>query len=117
MSSNRSSGILEFNTWRYYIKNFECSHFKGSDIEDNYYLFRPIYLLDGKLVNSKRRFVKAEAEQELIFGIDYVISSQQLAISIAKHFFHPEHIEQADLEILLDHVTILPRLRNDPRQL
>jgi hypothetical protein len=97
-SFNRSYGILEFNTWRYYVKNFGCSHFKGSDIEDNCYLFRPIYLLDGKLLSSKRRFVKAEAEQELIFGIDYVISSQQLANSIAKHFFHPEHIEQADLD-------------------
>ena len=111
MSSNRSAGILEFNTWRYYIKNFGCSHFKGSDIEDNYYLLRPIHLLDGKIVNSKKRFLEAKAEQELIFGRDYVISSQQLAISIAKHYFHPEYIEQADLDIFLDYVTVLPRLR------
>jgi len=112
MSSNRSAGILEFNTWRYYVKNFGCSHFKGNDIEDNYYLFRPIYLLDGKLVNSKKRFVQAKAEQqELIFGKDYVISSQQLAISVAKYYFHPEYIEQVDLDIFLENVTVLPRLR------
>ncbi len=59
MSTNRrkntanSVGILEYNTWRYYINNFECSHFKGLDIEDNYYLFRPIYLLDNTPVNSR----------------------------------------------------------------
>ena len=29
-----SAGILEFNTWRYYINNFS---FKGKGIEDNYY--------------------------------------------------------------------------------
>ena len=45
-----SAGILVFNTWRYYINNFGCFSFKGRDIEDNYYLSRPIYLLDGKQV-------------------------------------------------------------------
>jgi len=50
------AGILEFNTWRYYVRNFGCSHFKGRDIEDNYYLLRPLYLLDGKPVNLRKRF-------------------------------------------------------------
>ena len=48
-----NAGILEYNTWRYYINNFGCSHFKGRDIEDNYYFFRPIYLLDGTQFNSR----------------------------------------------------------------
>ncbi len=62
------AGILEFNTWRYYVRNFGCSHFKGRDIEDNYYLLRPLYLLDGKQVNSRKRFNQLLEEKELLFG-------------------------------------------------
>ena len=101
-----STGILEFNTWRYYIKNFECSHFKGRDIEDNYYLFRPILLLDGTRVNSRKRFWQANAEQPLILGRDYIIGSHQAAVSIAKLLFHPHFIEQADIEIILDYGVV-----------
>ena len=32
-----SVGILAADTWRYYINNFGCSHFKGTGLEDNYY--------------------------------------------------------------------------------
>ena len=67
-----SVGILEYNTWRYYINNFGCSHFKGLNIEDNYYLFfRPIDLLDGTPVNSRKRFWQANADAPLIRGRDF----------------------------------------------
>ena len=82
MSNNRrknaanSVGILEYNTWRYYISN------KGLDIEDNYYLFRPIYLLDNTPVNSRKRFWQDNAESPLILGRDYIISNHQAAVSV-----------------------------------
>ena len=106
MSTNRrkntanSVGILEYNTWRYYISNFGCSHFKGLDIEDNYYLFRPIYLLDNTPVNSRKRFWQANAEAPLILGRDYIISNHQAAVSVAKYIYHPTLIEEADLQII-----------------
>lgn len=94
------AGILEFNTWRYYVRNFGCSHFKGRGIEDNYYLLRPLYLLDGKPVNSRKRFYQLTQEKELIFCRDYVLSGgQQLAIAAAKYNYHPELVEAADIDI------------------
>ena len=56
--SNRivnDAGILQFNTWRYYINRFGCCHFKGRGIEDNYYLLRPIYLNNGDKVNTRAK--------------------------------------------------------------
>jgi len=104
-----SAGILEYNTWRYYINNFGCSHFKGRDIEDNYYLFRPIYLLDGTPVNSRKRFWQANAETPLIPGRDYIISSNPVAVSVAKYYYHPDLIEPADLDIILAYGVLQPR--------
>ena len=50
-------GILEYDTWRLlYINQFSCSHFKGTGTEDNYYLFRPIYLNYGERVTSRKKF-------------------------------------------------------------
>jgi hypothetical protein len=72
-----SAGILEFNTWRYYINNKGCFSFKGKGIEDNYYLLRPINLLDGTQVKSRKLFWRANAEAELIWGTDYIIGSHQ----------------------------------------
>jgi hypothetical protein len=54
-----SAGILEFNTWRYYINNKGCFSFKLKGIEDNYYLLRPINLLDGTQVKSRKSFWRA----------------------------------------------------------
>jgi hypothetical protein len=118
MSTNRrrtianSVGILEYNTWRYYVNNFGCSHFKGIDTEDNYYLFRPIYLLDGKPVNSRKRFWQANAEVPLIRGRDFIISGHQAAVSVAKYIYHPTLIEQADLEIIYDYAVLQPPPRH-----
>jgi len=55
-------GILSVDTWRYYINSFGCLHFKGSGIEDNYYLLRPIWLNNGEQVKNKRTFLLAKAE-------------------------------------------------------
>ena len=33
------SGILVTDTWPYYKSTFGCSNFKGTGIENNYYLF------------------------------------------------------------------------------
>jgi len=90
-----SAGILEFNTWRYYINNKGCFSFKGKGIEDNYYLLRPINLLDGTQVKSRKSFWRANAEAELIWGTD---GSHQ----IAKGIYHPTLIETADREIISD---------------
>ena len=97
-----SAGILEFNTWRYYINNKGCFSFKGKGIEDNYYLLRPIYLLDGTQVKSRKLFWQANAEAELIWGTDYIIGSHQAAVSLAKGIYHPNLIETADREIISD---------------
>ena len=97
-----SAGILEFNTWRYYINNKGCFSFKGKGIEDNYYLLRPINLLDGTQVKSRKSFWRANAEAELIWGRDYIIGSHQAAVSLAKGIYHPNLIEIADREIISD---------------
>ena len=59
-------GILSVDTWRYYINSFGCLHFKGSGIEDNYYLLRPIWLNNGEQVKNKRTFLLAKAESVII---------------------------------------------------
>lgn len=100
-----NTGILQFNTWRYYINTFGCSHFKGRDLEDNYYLLRPIFLLNGTPVNSRAKFWQANAETPLILGRDYIISGHQAAVSAAKFLYHPEFVEQADLDIVLDYCS------------
>jgi hypothetical protein len=83
-------GILEYDTWRYYINQFSCSHFKGTGTEDNYYLFRPIYLNNGERVTSRKKFWLAHSENPLNHGTDYIISDHQAAVSVAKYLFHPE---------------------------
>ena len=97
-----SAGILEFNTQRYYINNKGCFSFKGKGIEDNYCLLRPINLLDGTQVKSRKSFWRANAEVELIWGRDYIIGSHQAAVSLAKGRYHPNLIETADREIISD---------------
>ena len=80
-------GILEYDTWRYYINTFGCSHFKGTGIEDNYYLFRHIYLINGERVNSRKKIWLAHSENPLTHGTDYIIGDHQAAVSVAKFFF------------------------------
>jgi hypothetical protein len=77
-------GILTVDTWRFYINNFGCRHFKGTGIEDNYYLLRPIYLNCGDLVKSKRKFVLAKEESNLIEGLDYILYNHLDAVLAAK---------------------------------
>ena len=91
-----STGVLVYNTWRYYINNFNCSDFKGKGIEDNYYLFRPIYLNNGERVTSRKTFWQALSEHHLIHGTDYIISDHQAAVSIAKFIFHPSKFTEED---------------------
>ena len=91
-----STGVLVYNTWRYYINNFNCSDFKGKGIEDNYYLFRPIYLNNGERVTSRETFWQALSEHHLIHGTDYIISDHQAAVSIAKFIFHPSKFTEED---------------------
>ena len=79
MSIANHVGILEYDTWRYYINQFNCSHFKGIGIEDNYYLFRKIYLNNGDRVTSRKKFWQANFEHPLIHGTDYIISDYILA--------------------------------------
>jgi hypothetical protein len=90
MSTANHVGILEYDTWRYYINRFNCSHFKGTGVEDNYYLFRIINLNNGDRVTSRKKFWQANSENPLIHGADYIISDHQAAVSFAKFFFHPE---------------------------
>ena len=84
MSSANSVGILAADTWRYYINNFGCSHFKGTGLEDNYYLLRPIYLNNGERVKNKRTLLIAKEENRLVQGFDYIISSHSDAVLAAK---------------------------------
>ena len=84
MSSANSVGILAADTWRYYINNFGCSHFKGTGLEDNYYLLRPIILNNGERVKNKRTFLLAKEENRLVQGFDYIISSHSDAVLSAK---------------------------------
>ena len=87
-----TSGHLNVETWRYYIREFGCSHFKGKSIEDNYYLLRPIHLLNGKLVKSRKTFYQAKQEQVLIEGEDYIINDHLKAIEASMTLYHPEYL-------------------------
>ena len=102
MSTANHVGILEYDTWRYYINRFNCSHFKGTGVEDNYYLFRIINLNNGDRVKSRKKFWQAHSENPLIHGRDYIISDHQAAVSLAKGIYHPNLIETADREIISD---------------
>ena len=94
-----SVGILATDTWRYYVDNFQCSHFLGTGIEDNYYLFQPFYLRNGQLVNSRRRFFEFISEFEadeggtLTEGIHFVVSDHLVAVRTARILIHPELVE------------------------
>ena len=91
MRSNRlanSVGILSVDTWRYYINNFGCLHFKGTGIEDNYYLLRPIWLNNGEKVVNKRTFLIAKEESNLVEGVDFIISIHLDAVLAAKLKYH-----------------------------
>ena len=87
-----ASGYLNVETWRYYVREFGCSHFKGKGIEDNYYLLRPIYLSNGILVKSRKTFFEAKQEQVLIEGDDYIINDHMKAIEAAMTLYHPEYL-------------------------
>ena len=88
-----SSGILVTDTWPYYKRTFGCSNFKGTGIENNYYLLRPIFLNSGVLVNSKRKFLLANQEHQLFEGLDYILSDQHDAITAAKFIYLPFLVE------------------------
>ena len=102
MRSNRSNrlsndaGILFFNTWRYYIANFGCLHFKGRGIEDNFYLLRPIFLPNGERVYNRATFQLAKEAGIVREGIDYILNDHQAAVSAAKFFYHQEEYEDSD---------------------
>jgi hypothetical protein len=99
MSSNRlanDAGILATNTWRYYIQNFGCSHFKGRGIEDNIYLLRPLFLNNGERVRNRATFRQAIEEGIIVERIDYIFNDHQAAVTAAKFFYHPELFEEAD---------------------
>jgi hypothetical protein len=49
-------------------------HFKGTGIEDNYYLLRPIWLNNGENVVNKITFLIAKEESNLVEGVDFIIS-------------------------------------------
>ena len=66
---------------RYYIKNFGYLHFKGTGIEDNYYLLRPIWLNNGEQVVNKRTFLIAKEESNLVEGVDFIISIHEIVHS------------------------------------
>jgi len=87
-----ASGHWNVETWRYYVREFGCSHFKGKGIEDNYYLLRPIYLSTGTLVKSRKTFFQAKQEQVLIEGYDYIINDHMKAIEAAMTLYHPEYL-------------------------
>ena len=82
-------GILVTDTWQYYKRTFGCLNFKGTGIENNYYLLRPIYLNSGERVNSKRKFLLAQQQSPLFEGLDYIISDQFDAITAAKLLYLP----------------------------
>ena len=102
MSINRSTrlsnntGILAFNTWRYYVVNFGCLHFKGRGIEDNFYLLRPIFLENGERVRNRVSFQQAKEAGIITEGIDYILNDHQAAVSTAKFFYHQELFDDAD---------------------
>jgi hypothetical protein len=102
MSINRSyrlsnnTGILEFNTWRYYVVNFGCLHFKGRGIEDNFYLLRPIFLENGERVRNRVSFQQAKEAGIITEGIDYILNDHKAAVSTAKFLYHQELFDDAD---------------------
>ena len=95
MRSNRinrlsnDAGILYFNTWRYYIANFGCLHFKGRGIEDNLYLLRPIFLLNGERVYNRATFQLAKEAGIVREGIDYILNDHQAAVNKRSESFLP----------------------------
>ena len=108
-----SVGILSTDTWRYYVDNFQCSHFVGTGTEDNYYLFQPFYLRSGQLVNSRRRFWEFHSEHLedvglLIEGFDFVISDHQVAVRTVRILIHPELVELEEFE---EHLRYINRRR------
>jgi len=117
MRSNRSNrlsndtGILYFNTWRYYIANFGCLHFKGRGIEDNFYLLRPIFLLNGERVYNRATFQLAKEAGIVREGIDYILNDHQAAVSAAKFFYHQEEYEDSDFLFYIAYFERLFRLQ------
>ena len=108
-----SAGILATDTWRYYVDNFQCSHFVGTGTEDNYYLFQPFYLRSGQIVNSRRRFWEFHSEHLedvglLIEGFDFVISDHQVAVRTVRILIHPELVELEEFE---EHLRYINRRR------
>ena len=87
------SGILSTDTWPFYKRNFGCSNFKGTWIENNFYLLRPIFLNSGVVVNSRRKFLLARQENQLFEGLDFIISDQFDAIIAAKLLYLPLLVE------------------------
>jgi len=117
MRSNRNNrlsndaGILCFNTWRYYIANFGCLHFKGRGIEDNFYLLRPIFLLNGERVYNRATFQLAKEAGIVREGIDYILNDHQAAVSAAKFFYHQEEYEDSDFLFYIAYFERLFRLQ------
>jgi hypothetical protein len=109
-----SVGILSADTWRYYINNFGCLHFKGTGIEDNYYLLRPIWLNNGDQVVNKRTFLIAKEESVLVEGVDFIISKHLDAVLAAKLKYHSNLISAEEVpevvEFLIRYNLILPGL-------
>ena len=110
MSSNRSNrsnhlsndaGILKINTWRYYVTNFGCLHFKGREIEDNFYLLKPIFLENGERVRNKATFQQAREAGIIFDGVDYILNDHQAAVSFAKFIYHKEAIDETDFKFKL----------------
>jgi hypothetical protein len=114
MSNNRlinEAGILAFNTWRYYVANFGCSHFKGRGLEENFYLLKPIYLENGERVRNRATFQQALEEGVIRDGIDYILYDHQAAVATAKYIYHTEFIEDADFHFINQYVDRDVRLR------
>jgi hypothetical protein len=117
MRSNRLAntvGILSVDTWRYYINNFGCLHFKGTGIEDNYYLLRPIWLNNGEQVVNKRTFLIAKEESVLVEGVDFIISKHLDAVLAAKLKYHSNLISAEEVpdveEFLIRYNLVIPGL-------
>jgi hypothetical protein len=104
--ANRS-GTLATDTWPFYKRTFGCSNFKGTGIENNYYLLRPIILNSGEPVNSKRKFLLANQQQQLFEGIDYIISDQHDAITAAKFIYLPFLVEPEEGLIFLQKYNLV----------
>ena len=104
-----TAGILATDTWRYYVDNFQCSHFVGTGTEDNYYLLKPFYLRSSQIVNSRRRFWEFYSEhlEDLGLtteGVDFVISDHQAAVRIARILIHPELVDLDEFEKQLRYI-------------